>query len=401
MRFIFIYGLLFLLLAAVPCLASESNSTEDSGRGVTLEPVVVTAEKRAQDAQNVPAGITVMDKGDIEDMKIDAIRDLSEHVPNMDYHDFGSRRHGLLFMRGIKSLPGGQAGTGFTLDGLSYSKAYMFMGLPLLDVDRIEVLRGAQGTLYGRNTTGGVVNIHTAEPGNEFASDASVTYGNYGNKELRANASGPLVKDKLYIGLNALAAAEDSYMTNDVDTGGDSGRHKEGFAGRVKLKYAPGGDWQTTLSLDGQQHDDGSFPLKRTERNGYVKAGKYAADGLYHYSHDFESTEDTDTWNLNLNTKVDTGIGALQSITGYQNYRCTEWIDADMSPDDSLRKRMFMSDKDLSQEFRLASPGEATIRCNGSPASISSTSTTATWWTTTTAPTTRPSPARGTISIPR
>ncbi|MEF2230611.1 MAG: TonB-dependent receptor plug domain-containing protein, partial [Pseudodesulfovibrio sp.] len=356
MRIAFTSGLLLMLLAAVPCSASDSNSTKGSGGSVTLEPVVVTAEKRAQDAQSIPAGITVMDRGDIEDMKIDAIRDLADHVPNMDYHDFGSRRHGLLFMRGIKSLPGGQAGTGFTLDGLSYSKAYMFMGLPLFDVERIEVLRGAQGTLYGRNTTGGVINIHTADPGNEFASGTSVTYGNYGNKELRANVSGPLVQDKLYLGLYALAADEDSYMTNDVDTGGDGGRHKEGLAGRAKLMFTPGEDWETTLTIDGQQHDDGSFPLKRTVRNSYVKAGKYAADGLYHYSHDFESTEDTDTWNVNLNTKVDTGIGSVQSTTGYQNYRCTESIDADMSPDDALRKRMLLSDKDLSQEFRLASP---------------------------------------------
>lgn len=357
MRIVFKVGLLFALVLVMPCRMACAGDGEDSADGpLALDAVVVKAEKRTEEAQKVPASMTVLEEGDIHDMGLTGISDLAEVAPNMSFHDFGSRRHALLFMRGIKSLPGGQAGTGFTIDGLNYSKGYMFMGLPLYDVERVEVLRGAQGTLYGRNTTGGVINLYTAEPGDEFRSSVSATYGSYGEKEVRANASGPLMEDKLYLGLYGLALGSDSYMENDTDTSGDEGRHKEGLAGRMKLRYQGGEDWKTTLILEGQHHDDGSFPLRRTERNAYVKAGTYGADSRYHYSHDFESSEDIGTWNVTLNTEVETGLGTLQSVTGYQDYNCVEWIDADMSPADAMRKRVHMEDSDLSQEFRLTSP---------------------------------------------
>lgn len=336
---------------------ARAEEAEDDGN-VMLETVVVRAEKRSEDAQKVPASMTVFETGDIEDMNIVGTRDLAEYVPNMEFHDFGSRRHGLLFMRGIKSLPGGQAGTGFTVDGLSYSKAYMIMGFPMFDVDRIEVLRGAQGTLYGRNTTAGIINLYTAEPGDEFSSILTGTVGNYGARELRANVSGPLVEDKLYLGLYGLAAVEDSYMTNDIDADGEEGRHKDGKAGRMKLRYQASEDWKTTLILEGQHHDDGALPLRRTARNSYVKAGTLGTDDPYHYSHDFEGSEDTATWNINLNSEWKTSLGTWHSVTGLQNYDCDEWIDGDMSRFDAMRKNIRFKDKDLSQEIRLVSPDD-------------------------------------------
>jgi len=363
-RIMFLMAFVAIAAAVFPETARYAFAEDMAGDdAVTLEAVVVTAEKRAEDAQKVASSMSVFDAADIEDMDIRETRDLAEYVPNMEFRDFGSKRHGLLFMRGIKSLPNGQAGTGFTLDGLSYSKAYMFMGFPLFDVDRVEVLRGAQGILYGRNTTAGVVNIYTAEPGDTFSSRLSTSFGNDGARELRVNASGPLVDDKLYIGLYGMAAAEDSYMKNDIDADGRDGRHKDGKAGRLKLRYEVGKDWKTTLTIEGQRHEDGSFPLKRTERNGYVKAGALGTDGRYKYSHDFEGTEDNAVWSMTLNSALETGIGTVHSITGFQNYDCNEWIDADASPFDAMRKNMRLRDKDLSQEFRLTSPdGEAPFR---------------------------------------
>lgn len=321
-----------------------------------LAPVVVKAEKRAEEAQDVPASMSVFEQSDIQNMNIKGTADLARYVPNMAFHDFGSRRHGLLSMRGIKSLPGGQSGTGFTIDGLSYSKAYMFMGLPLFDIDRIEVLRGAQGTLYGRNTTGGVVNLYTADPGEEFSSTVSASYGSYNSRELRVNMSGPLIEDRLYMGVYSLFLEEDSYLENDVDADGRDGRHKSGKAGRVKLRYHGSDDWKTTFILEGQHHDDGAFPMKRTKRNTFVKNGTLPADRRYHYSHDFEGTENVSTIRASVNSELETDIGTLQSITGYQTYDMDEWIDADASPFDVMRKRIEVKDNDFSQEFRLTSP---------------------------------------------
>lgn len=356
MRLIEKVAALFVVMVITVLGGMQVAQANDDKNSVMLEPVVVNAEKRTEDAQKVPSSMTVVDADGIKSMDIKGVRDLAEYVPNMEYRDFGSRRHGLLFMRGIKSLPNGQAGTGFTVDGLSYSKAYMFMGLPLFDVDRIEVLRGAQGTLYGRNTTAGVVNIYTAEPEDVFSSELTASVGNYGAREFRANVSGPLLEDKLYMGLYGMAAVEDSYMDNEIDASGEDGRHKDGKAGRLKLRYQANEEWKTTLTVEGQRHDDGSFPLKRTERNGYVRAGALGTDDRHSYSHDFEGTADTSVWSVSLNSELETGMGTLHSITGFQNYDCNEWIDVDASPFDALRKNMRVWDKDLSQEFRLTSP---------------------------------------------
>ncbi|MCJ2163531.1 MULTISPECIES: TonB-dependent receptor [unclassified Pseudodesulfovibrio] len=355
MRVVIMWSLLFLLFAVMPEGALAASEKVPDKEPLTLETVVVKAEKRSAEAQKVPASMTVLEQSDIQDMGIDGMSDLAEHVPNLEFHDFGSRKHGLLFLRGIKSLPAGQSGTGFNVDGVSYIQSYMF-GFPLFDVDRIEVLRGAQGTLYGRNTTGGVINIYTARPGNEFASTAGTTFGNYGTRELRANCSGPLIEDKLFLGIYGLASSENGFMENDIETGGDDGRNKEGKAGRVKLRYKASDDWEMTLSLDGQHHDDGAYSSRRTERNGYVQSGTFSADDRYHYSHDFEGSQDVDFWGAGLDSEWKTTMGTVQSITGYRGYDSIEWIDADFSPLDYMRKRFLQKDKNFSQEFRMTSP---------------------------------------------
>ncbi len=343
------------LLAALSILAPCGAHALAAGGELILAPVVVTAEKRAEDAQKVPASMTVLERGDLEDMNISGAADLAARVPNLEFNEFGSRRHGLLFLRGIKSLPGGQAGTGLTVDGVAYDKTYMF-GFPLFDVERIEVLRGAQGTLYGRNTTGGVINVHTVQPGDTFTSTVGAGLGSHGARELRANAGGPLLEDRLWLGLYGLARQQDGFMRNDVDTGGDEGRHQDGRAGRVHMRWQPSRDWEATLSLDAQHHDDGAYPSRRTGRNGLVRAGKFAADDDRHYSHDFEGSQDVDFWGAGLRSTWRTDQGTLHSVTGYRSYDSDEWIDADFSPLDLMRKNQLQKNEDISQEFRWTSP---------------------------------------------
>ena len=361
---VIIWSLFFSLCALTPCHVAWAGPEDEasSNKDLVLEPVVVKAEKRSEEVQKVPASITVLEQGDIREMGITGMSDLAEHVPNLEFRDFGSSRHGLLFMRGIKSLPGEGPGTGFNVDGVSYSKSCMF-GFPLFDVDRIEVLRGAQGTLYGRNTTGGIINVYTAQPGNEFVSTVGTTFGNYGAKELRANISGPLIEDKLFLGLYGMGGVEDGFMENDVDTDGDSGRSKDGKAGRAKLRYLATDDWEMTLSLDAQHHDDGAYPCRRTERNALVKGNVFSADDKYHYSHDFEGSQEVDFWGAGLDSKWNTSVGTVQSITGYRGYDSSEWTDTDFSPLDFMRKSYRQENKDFSQELRMTSPeGEGAFK---------------------------------------
>lgn len=344
-----------LALGAICCALPVQAGDEAQQPPCQLEPVVVSAQKRTEDAQDVPMSMTVLEDTDIEDMGIQDTTGLAEHVPGLEFNDFGSRRHGLMFLRGIKSIPTGEPSTGYFVDGVSYSKSYMF-NFPLFDVQHVEVLRGPQGTLYGRNTLGGVINVATRQPGNTPAAGLEAEYGSYDLGTLRGSVSGPIVEDTLYLGLYGLSSVRDGFMENDVDADGEDGRHQDGKAGRMRLRYTPTGDLDVNLTLDGQRHDDGAYSARRTARNALVKAGTFAADEAGHYSHDFEGSQDNDCFGAALDTEYSAPWGTLRSITGFRDYDSDERIDADFSPLDTMRKRYRQTDQDLSQEFRLASP---------------------------------------------
>lgn len=359
--------LFLLVLALVFSLCSVALAGENAGEtvnpeeradwaapGKTLDTIVVTARKRSEDVKNVPASITVLDAALIEDAGIDDMEGISGLTPGLEFYNAGSRRHAISFMRGIKSIHTGEPAIGYYVDGVSYSKSYMF-DFPLFDVEQIEVLRGPQGCLYGRNAMAGVINIRTSAPGNEVRSKAEASLGSEALMEFKGTLQAPVVKDKFFVGIAALARQQDGYMENDVDTGGDEGRHTEGGGGRLKLRFLPSDMLDMNLVLDGQTWDEGVFPLRRTDRNAFVKKGVFKSDPSGHYSHDFEGTSDTDVWGASLNVNYTLPLGTLTSITGYRNYEVDEFLDADFSSLDMTRMNYIQEDKNLTQEFRLAS----------------------------------------------
>jgi iron complex outermembrane receptor protein len=190
-----------------------------------MAPVTVTAQKRTENVQDVPDGITVLNEVEIQDAGITDMVSLSTHVPNLEFYDFGSRWHNQTYIRGIKSLPNSEPSTGYYVDGVNYSKSYMF-AFPLFDVERIEVLRGPQGTLYGRNTMAGVINVHTKMPDNELAVGLSGSIGSYNDRQLKGYAQSPIITDKLFLGIAGLVSACDGYMENDVPGVGAIDRHQ-------------------------------------------------------------------------------------------------------------------------------------------------------------------------------
>ncbi|MFW5501470.1 MULTISPECIES: TonB-dependent receptor [unclassified Maridesulfovibrio] len=349
----FITGVVVLLGGASTSFAENSTSP-----GLFLEVVTVKAQKRSQKAQDVPASLVALDDIELKDMDIKDTGDLALHVPNLEFSDFGSRRHGFMFLRGIKSLPNAEPATGYFVDGVNFSKSYMF-NFPLFDVEQVEVLKGPQGTLYGRNTMGGVINVYTKQPGNEVESSLGAEFGNYNSKEFRASWSGPVIEDKLFLGVYGLGAFKDGYMENDTPTDGDDGRHQDGKSGRLKLRYLPTDDLDMTLSFDIQNHDDGAYSMRRTERNSFVQSGRYGVDDPYHYSHDYAGSQKNDCWGVALNSEYNTNYGKLHSVTGYRYFDSKEKMDADFTPADMLRKNYNQEDSDFSQEFRFTSPEDS------------------------------------------
>ena len=352
----FVFSLCLVVQANADTLgtADSGESAEPPGLEKNLETIVVTAQKRPEDVKNVPASITVLDAALIEDAGIDDMEGISDLTPGLEFYNAGSRRHAISFMRGIKSIHSGEPAIGYYVDGVSYSKSYMF-DFPLFDVEQIEVLKGPQGSLYGRNAMAGIINIRTSDPGNEVRKKVEASYGSENLMELEATLQTPVVKNRFFVGIAALARQQDGYMENDVDTSGDEGRHTEGGVGRLKLRFLPSDKLDMNLVIDGQTWDEGVFPLRRTERNAFVQNGVFESDPYGHYSHDFEGTSDTDVWGTSLNVSYTLPIGTLTSITGYRGYEVDEFLDSDFSSLDMTRMNYIQEDKNLTQEFRLAS----------------------------------------------
>ena len=344
----------FFMVVTANQLAFAKETSADRKISVQVDSIVVTAQKRTQNVQDITDSITVLSDTIIEDAQINDMENLSAHVPGLEFHNFGSRRHSLTFIRGIKSIHTGEPATGYYVDGVNYSKSYMF-DFPLFDVERIEVLKGPQGTLYGRNTMGGVINVHTRKPDNETQSELGVTVGSDDMAELKGFLRAPILENRLFLGLSGLVKKCDGYMENDTDANGDEGRHTEGGAGRLKLRFLPSDILDILLSLDGQTYDEGVFPFRRTSGNAFVKKGICPADNIYHYSHDFEGNAETDFWGISLNMDYALSLGTLTSITGYRDYTVDEFIDSDFSPLDMTRMNYIQDEKSFSQEFRLAS----------------------------------------------
>ncbi|WP_294348619.1 TonB-dependent receptor [Prosthecochloris sp.] len=345
---------LVITIGLSPYHVSRATDNPEASILHQLGPITVTAQKQSQDVQDIPNSITVLDDIAIEDARITDMESLSDNVPNLEFYNFGSRRHSLTFMRGIKSLHNAEPAIGYYVDGVNYSKSYMF-DFPLFDVERIEILRGPQGTLYGRNTMGGVINIYTRKPDNETAVCLAGSLEDYDTREIKGYLRTPLIANTLFLGIAGLVSASDGYIENDYGTGKD-GRYTDGQSGRLQLRYLPNTKWDITLGIDGQQHDDGVFVFRRTERNAFVKKGMFAADRKYHYSHDFEGRSENSYWGSSLNVTHDMEFGRLTSITGYRDYDNDEMIDTDFSPLDMTRMRYVMGEKTFSQEVRLASP---------------------------------------------
>ncbi len=187
-----------------------------------LEEVVVTAERRAESLQDVPVAVTAFSEGSVERLKIEDFGDLSLKIPGFSVNSFSKTRVNPALRGGSSSLvsAGAEQAVGLFIDDVYFGGSGDFE-LDLFDVERIEVLRGPQGTLFGRNTTGGLINVVTKDPGDEFSGKFQVSLGNYSLNQTGGYFSAPVsdsVSASLAFTSNQRAGTSYNSVTgNDVD----------------------------------------------------------------------------------------------------------------------------------------------------------------------------------------
>ncbi|MBE9062514.1 TonB-dependent receptor domain-containing protein [cf. Phormidesmis sp. LEGE 11477] len=224
--------------------------------------LIVTAEKRPDEVQDVPISLTAFSAEEIEDDDITFLEEIAGSTPNFTAYTPG--RNFLLYsIRGLSNLNFlSRDSAAFYIDDVPYDYTG-FLDLDLSDLDQIEVLRGPQSTLYGRNAIAGVVNITTRKPTNEPEYRVSSSLGNFISPDIRASASGPIIEDNLFYRLSGDFKQREGFLIN-TDTGDDID-FESGGSGRAQLLWEPSDNWNLLLNASFNRYRDGTPPISRPD----------------------------------------------------------------------------------------------------------------------------------------
>lgn len=257
-------------LIAFPAVAQDKKK----GIGSLLEEVVVTARKREEGLQDTPIAVSAFSGESLAARGIESIESLDTITPNMSFSNIntngGGGSNASVYIRGVGQtdfVPSADPGVGIYVDGVYIARSIGAV-LDLIDVDRVEILRGPQGTLFGRNTTGGAVAIHTQKPHEEFEGKMRVKIGSDNNLDIVAKVNGAL-SENVFANMTVASLNQDGYVVNP-DTGLDLG-DTDKMAGRAALRWLVtdnlevniSGDW-TRIRENGEAKVSSSDPSRVT-----------------------------------------------------------------------------------------------------------------------------------------
>lgn len=236
-----------------------SQTSIDTTKTNQIEEVILTANKREESIIKVNTSVTSLSSKKIEDTRTWGLSGLTALVPNYNYQELGVSFQQIQSIRGIQVFSENPAVSTYIDDVNNID--ILANGFAFTDIERIEILRGPQGTLYGRNAMGGVVNIITKKPTNQTNGFAETSIGNLGLQRYSTGIKTPIIKDKLYFGLNGLYQTQDGFLKNnisgtsatDTNLNGKSVGGEKNLYGNMFLKWLVSNRFQLTLNLKGQQ----------------------------------------------------------------------------------------------------------------------------------------------------
>jgi len=342
-----IFALCFLL-TPVFVFAGEAKPVAEEQKSIAerthlLSPIVVTANKREENIQEIPSSISVLDSTQIEDFRIEKMEDIFNATPNIYMTKTGPSAMPTPFgaVRGIGSSMGGSQVLGIYVDDVYQPH----LDMNLLDVERVEVLRGPQGTLYGRNTEAGVINIVTKDPTNIWEGKAGVEYGSYNTMNFKGILSGPIIEDKVLFRLSGNYNKSDNYFTNNFDDDKDVSKYRN-MDLRFKAITSPEEAFRVALTLDFQDYWSG----------GYTEYSPLGVDkGYEHINMDYDGYANKQALGASLRTEYDFSKATLLSVTSFRTEQLVNSTDTDFSPRDLTRMKLDYDNTSFNQELRLAS----------------------------------------------
>ena len=329
-----------------PACAQNASATDDQG----LEPIVVTATRRETDLEKTPISISVLAAADIEKNHVVDLTDVTRLTPSLVYMPRGGSE-GYLSLRGaliFDDSPGTDPAVSMYIDDV-VRVSVADVQPDVYDIDRVEVLKGPQGTLFGRNSIGGVVSMYTNSPTFKNGGTAEVTYGENNLVELKGVYNAALIDNTLAARIVLTDSSVDGNV-RDITTGGElNGEHQ--FSARGKLLFTPTDDFRFVSSFD-YLHKQG------TQAEWLL--GNYQPALVPGLTYNPQQTaqgkpgEDGQTnWGLTERADWTLGWGTFTSITGYRHLDASNT--KTLFPVDALILNADEHDNQVTQELRLAS----------------------------------------------
>ncbi len=346
--------------------ATTDQSQQDLG--AADQEVTVTARRTEENLQNVPAAVSAFSARSLDRIQANDPTGLQGAVPNLNIvPGRGSSNATNIYIRGVgqpDALQTFDPAVGVYVDGVYYSRIRGTQ-FDLLDLQRVEVLRGPQGTLYGKNTIGGALSFVTRRPGNEFHASLMATYGSYDQMELRGTVSGPITEGVAF-GLAALHAQRDGFVEDPVLGRDYNDKNTEAVRGQIAI--TPSSSFRIDLTAD-YSEDDAHLNVGQPQNNLTFLIGGGTALALPTNPDSYDFTGRTTPslpnstklrhWGTSANVALDvTPELTLRSITAYRELNTDDYVDIDATQLEIGDVFVGVDQNQLSQEFQATYTGE-------------------------------------------
>jgi len=327
------------VLAALPGVVLFTTPASAQTQATALEEVVVTARRRDEAIQNVPVTVNVFTEQTIESAGIESPRDFVAMVPNMTLVEVQNVGNSFITIRGISQARNSEPSVAVLVDGVLETNPYQF-DQELTDIREIEVLKGPQGAVYGRNAIGGAILIHTVDPSDHFTGAARVGVGNGGTEKAQVAVSGPIDSAgtlKYRASLNYYDT--DGYRQN-VLLNRKADPYRD-YSGRLRLLWKPSEQWSADLRLFRDRVETTAFYYiipRRVEADPFSSfpPSQFNPDGTLPNANDVTSpiqnnnlgTDNRDVTDVALKLDFNVGPGTLTAVSDYNRTKEIDTGDA-------------------------------------------------------------------------
>ena len=315
---------------------------EDTTKVIDIEEVVVIASpKETSKLRQLPSSVSLISQKDMQANHITSLKSASSIVPNFFMPDYGSRLTSAMYIRGIGSRINTPA-VGMYVDNIPYLDKSAF-DFNFYDIERIDILRGPQGTLYGRNTMGGLVKVHTRSPFSYQGTDVKLSYGSGNNHRSASLTHYHRISERFAFSAGGYYEGADGFFTNsflnkkvdDTQAGG----------GRIRAIWFASDDWKFDFNVNYDYTDEGGYPY-------YNKENQIA--------YNRESTYRRGLLNTGLNIEHQADNFIFNAVTGFQHLNDRMHMDQDFSPSDTYTLEQKQRINSISEEITFKSkPGKA------------------------------------------